>query len=642
MQDLVWEETKYYGAAKVQPAVDYSIVNADVESAITKDFSFAYYTDALCRLDGVDSLISTIVCDCSTSNKDCFTDRSRSTVGSVNVCPYQAKQLETLVGNLTVSDTAVPVGTECHIISISSTAVGKYQVPPDHSVTHALFKKIEKNPYLIVVNDKDGIVGQLISDAATVDFSFTPNEPLKLCIPPADFIQIDSAATLYTLARLQDDNSIQVFDGGIEKSVPSGTVVESVCGLITESGTYFAVAVSPNYRTVNPRPSSETIAACCIYLALVVFALIQLLLLVLDRVKQKLLVFKIVAIVIIIINAAIRVLYLLKSDFGKGTESIQFIIFELPTFLYFSVFTVIVYLWIIVVVSTRHFGKKTALDQKSIVLRTVFILVNVFMYAIFVVFIYLIAILPGSTKTSPCFLGNLDSAITSVEKSIKIAYWIFQLVVCILLCVGFVIASVGLLRIVISLRKRDLGRKEATGKAKKKANAADVQMIIITVVAFVCVVFLLVRSIMFLDAAVNGSTIHVIAFCMLEVVPQTMLMFYIHPFRCFTEAGRSSSTKHSGSGTGKSTYSGVGTRSRSRSAAPNGDESEEMQQPSRAGDPTHPGRSSGANGKAKVDGGAPFSNGRHANGHQGRRLQKDNDDDEEPEDETTSSTDDSN
>ena len=640
MQTLIWDTTRYYTAAAVQFAVDYSIVNTDVEAAITKDFSFAYYTDALCRLDGVDSLTNTIVCDCTPGNSGCFTDRSRSAVGSISVCPYQAKQLETLVGNITVSDTAVPVGSECHVVSVSSTAVGKYQVPPDHSVTHALFKKIEKNPYLIVVNDKDGVVGQLISDAATVTFDFTPNDPMILCIPPADFISIDSAATLYTLAKQKtSDNSIVVFDGGIPQNIPAGSSgsVVSVCGTITESGTYFAVAVVPNYKTINPRPSSETIAACCLYLALVVFSFVQLILLLLDRVKQKLLVFKIVAIVIIIINAAIRVLYLLKSDFGKGTESIQFIIFELPTFLYFSVFTVIVYLWIIVVMSTKHFGKKTALDQKSIAVRTVFILVNVFMYAIFVVFIFLIAILPAATKQSPCFLGNLDSAITSVEKSIKIAYWIFQLVICVLLCIGFVVAASGLLHTVIQLRKRDLGRKEAVGKAKKRANAADVQMVIITIVAFVCVVFLLVRSIMFLDAAVNGSTIHVIAFCLLEIVPQTMLMFYIHPFRCFTEAGRSSSTKHSGSGTGKSTYSGMGTRSRSNVPSRAGeDESDEM--PSRAGDPSASAEldvvykkkpTAASNGKAGTANGA--SNG---NGHRHH-------DDEDSSDEETDSTDDS-
>lgn len=231
-----------------------------------------------------------------------------------------------------------------------------------------------------------------------------------------------------------------------------------------------------------------------------------------------------------------------KNAFKKGSESIAFIVFELPTFLCFSIFTVIMYLWIIVVIHTRHFDDKKRMSGKKPMVRLAFLLMNIFMYFVFVVFIFLIAILPQATKKSPCFLGSLDSAVTTIERNIKIAYWIFQLVISVLLAIGFLAAALSLLRVILSLRTRDIGRQARfINKGSERAAAADVQMIIITVVAFVCVAFLLVRSSIFLHAAVTSSTLHVIVFCILEVVPQSMLIFYLHPFRCFREAGRRSS-----------------------------------------------------------------------------------------------------
>jgi hypothetical protein len=556
IQSLRWDTRRYYTPTSYSPAVDYSRATRDVNAAITRDFAYAYYTDSLCRYDSVNGLVKSIVCDCNTDDKSqCFEKRDQAAIGSTQVCPYQTRTMGTSVAIVHISNTVVSPSQGCQTVEIAATSVGKYQVPPDHSVTHALFSKIEKNPYLIVVNEHEAVVGQLVSDAATMTFDFEPATPIRLCVFVQDFIAIDKAATIYTFAQVQDDSSIQVLAGAseytrVDLQTSNSTRLE-VCTDISQSGTYFAVAVVPNYKKLDPSPNAETIASVCIYVALLCFAVVQAILLVLDRDRQKLLPFKLCALFVVAVNCVVRIIYMVppKDAFKKGSESIAFIVFELPTFLYFSVFTVIMYLWILVVINTRHFGKRSAMNEKKPVLRLLFIMMNVFMYFVFVVFIFLVAILPQATKKSPCFLGNLDSAVTSIERTIKIAYWIFQLVVSVLLAIGFLVAAIGLLRIVASLNSRDLGRQERYSKRKaRRAAAADVQMIIITVVAFVCVIFLLVRSSIFLNVAVNSSTLHVIVFCILEVVPQAMLVFYLHPFRCFRETGRKSTSGSSSKG----------------------------------------------------------------------------------------------
>lgn len=624
MQSLSWYKRAYVSSASMAPAVNLNQATRDVNEAITRDFAYAYYTDALCRYDSMDDLVKSVVCDCDTDDaSECFTNRAQAAIGAVQVCPYQYRNLATAVATVTIPTTSVPATSTCQQIDVAETSVGKYQVPPDHSVTHALFSKINNNPYLVVVNDNNAVVGQLISDAATITLEFVPEVPIQLCVLVQDFIDVESSLSHYMLAKVNSKGSITTYEDGTlaseaqvsasefteqstEDGVTDSDIRRRVCGYIDQSGTWFAVAVAPNYRTLTQNPRGEAIAAACLYLALLVFCMIQALLIFLDRKRQRLLLFKEVALGIVAVNAAIRTAYvLLPSDhFKSGTESLQFILFEAPTFFCFSVFTVIVYLWSLVVLNTRRFGRPS---RQSRLLRNIFIVANVFMYAIFVVFIYLIAILPAKTATSPCFLGNLDSAITDVEKKIKVAYWIYQMVVAVLLAVGFLVSVIYLLRILYSLQTvkgsktrrtnsksssslstlededggRGRHREDDHQERKAGRDSTDTQMIIITIVALFCIGFLVARSAVFLEAAINSSTLHVIVFCVLEVVPQAMLVFYLHPFRCFREAGRKTSTRASNSGVSH-TYSSVretkgskvSTKSSGRSANPSAVEME--------------------------------------------------------------------
>lgn len=555
IQPLQWQPRQYYSAAAPAPAVDYSLVSSQVEAALSHDLSSAYYTDGLCRYDSVAGLTQSVLCDCGGGGDTCFAASSASPVGTLIICPYQAQNFTTLVASIYITDTDVPVQTSangsntCQNISIAATSVGKYQVPPDFSVTHPLFSKIQSNAYLVVTNSHNAVVGQLISDAATIALSFVPTQPILFCMQPVGYIDIDPSTVVWTIAKLQSDNTIQVFDDAIPVNIQSDNATTQVCGYLSDTGgTFFAVAVLPNWQSVTSNPSGETIASFVLYLVLLSFAILQAVLLLADRENQRLLSFKLVSLFVVVLNACVRAVYILppKNSFGTGTDSIQFLVYELPTFLYFSVFTVIEYLWLTVILRTKMLGNRRATQRHRRILLNCLVGANVFMYAVFVVFIYLLAILPEKTSPSPCYLGNLDSAIPEIEQSIRVAYWTFQMVVSVLLSLGFIATTGGLLYLVSQTAKI---RQSRTSNRQGSASwlAANVQLIIITVVAFVCVVFLLVRCILFLDVAINRGTLKVIVFCVLEVIPQAMLVFYLHPFRCFTEASTSTTKTKAGS-----------------------------------------------------------------------------------------------
>lgn len=524
-------------------AVDYTVILSDVGVAISEALAHAYYTEALCRYENLDDLMETILCDCDGSGSECFASATSSPIGSFRVCPYQTVTVGTLDASVVVQSDSVPPAAGCQVVSISTTAVGKYQVPPDFSVTNQLFKSIQSNAYWIVENSNQAVVGQLISNAINVTIPYTPVSSLLMCIQTETFIPIISSANLLTLAQIKDDHTIQIYEYAIPYLATDADIANtnnsrlSVCGYVNGTGTFFAVAVVPNYADINPTPSNQTITAFCFYIVVIALALVQFTLLIIEREHVKLLPFKLVALSIIVLNGCARAVYILppKNAFvGPAIESIAFIIYELPTFLYFSVFTVIMYLWTMVIINTRRFGRTKNLTGSK-ALFVALVLANVFMYFIFVVFIYLTAILPTKTQASPCFLGNLDSASSTVEHSIKVAYWIFQCVVSVLLCLGFLISATAMLKMIMSLRTGTLG-SEQSNVSSKGGDVLSFQLLIITSVALVCIVFLLVRSILFLVVAVNNSSIQIMTFCMLEIIPQLMLLIYIRPPRFFMHA----------------------------------------------------------------------------------------------------------
>jgi hypothetical protein len=232
------------------------------------------------------------------------------------------------------------------------------------------------------------------------------------------------------------------------------------------------------------------------------------------------------------------------NTFRNGLDSIQFIVFELPTFLFFSVFTVIMYMWLLVVMKAMLWAKRYVLERRERRMRLAFILGNCIMYAVFVIFIFLIAILPNIRAQSPCFIGSSDSKSSTVTYKIKLGYWIFQFIIAMLVSIGFIIGAFLLSRtfwnsgVVPSSPGRSKDGKSAISPRKQRRHTRyATQIAIISSVGIICMIFMLIRAAIFLWAAKTGKSLNIIVFVILEVIPQAMLLFYVHPFKCFREEG---------------------------------------------------------------------------------------------------------
>jgi hypothetical protein len=539
IQPLQWIERQYQAPNVMKSAIDYFLLFSMIKSAVTTQFAFSYYTEAQCRYSLPLQLIESTLCDCASTADDpkvCFASTSNVAMGQGRACPFLESSFSTRTVSVHILSTSIPSNAGCQVLSLSFTPPSQFKLDSYQAVSQALFRDSPTNVYWVVINQQNAYIGQIISGGVKIDIPMDLADNLTICIEPDPAISIANVASERIISMIDTSTSEITPLSSISYMDPNG----KVCAKISKTGTYFASAVVKNYNKQTNRVSIvQYRVGAAIYLACFAFGVVQLILLLRDWEQQRILAYKITFISIILFNDVIRAVYVLlpANTFRGGMDSIQFIVFELPTFLYFSVFTVIIYMWLLVVMKAMLWARRGEVNRRERQMRLGFILANTLMYIVFVIFIYLIAILPAKQKASPCFIGSSDSKSSSVTYRIKLAYWIFQFVIVFLVSIGFTTGAFMLSR---TFWKSGGGNVTARQTAKK--SRYSMQIAIISSVGLTCMVFLLIRSALFLWAAKTGHSLNVIVFVILEVIPQTMLLFYVHPFQCFREEGRSSTS----------------------------------------------------------------------------------------------------
>lgn len=571
-QNLTWTTRATTPANVIKSSLSYVSFMTAVSEAATAQTSYSYRTHALCRLDSAMRLVSSAVCDCNDpdaaigSKSKCFGSVSDLQVGTGLGCPYLESSIQTTVGELQLASNSYPT-VLCSAIGIFYTSAAQYELPTTFS--QAVFRSDVQNSFWIVKNSDDANVGQIASGAVRVDLADEFENPGMLCIDIDTSLDLDKTATVWTLAATDSEDDVRVFmpDGtstatrnatidGESVIVTNGAFYNAssgrVCGPIRSSGTYFAAKVTHKWETTRLQTASQeaqSIAAAILFALVALFAILQGALLFSNRHEERILKLKLIFIGIIFLNCVIRAAYVLlpANTFNANTAPAEFTIFELPTFLFFSVFTSIIYLWLLVVAKTGVLGNRKAMKTRRALMLRILVIGNLTMYFFVILFIILIAILPRLVKSAPCFLGNANDEAkgSNVSYKIKLAYWIFEFVVSVTVALAFLISALLLLRLMLR-----------SGKALKRSRKYSTPVLIITVVAIICSIGLIIRNSVFLWAAATGHTVNVLIFAFLEIIPQAFLLFYLHPFRAFREASTSTHNSKSGTEMGTGTSGG--------------------------------------------------------------------------------------
>jgi hypothetical protein len=358
----------------------------------------------------------------------------------------------------------------------------------------------------------------------------------------ARFLNHSSGSTLKTVAVgwegqpycMESGSTTRKFSLPLDPSSGSSSSSSLTCmtDIVQVDRSSFATKLVKDYQTEEFDSKSnrrQARAGAVLYFLTVAFAFVQGIVLIANWNREKIVHLKLVFIVLVALNAAVRGVYMLiPSSTFVGNESIQFIIFELPSFLFFSVYLSIIYLWVTVTLKASQFRQRKGFmgDAESIA-RDVFVVANIVLYAIFIVFMFLISILPSIEKPSVCFLGAQNNSLrNSSFYRTKLAYWCILAGLCVIVSVGFLIGASMLLRLVLSVERTGVSKHAQGSHRTKRMN----KLILITVVAAVCTVFLLIRSALFLYASITTKSINIIVFVLLEVIPSCGLLYYLRPY----------------------------------------------------------------------------------------------------------------
>ena len=505
-------------------------LRSHIENAAADVLTYPFITDALCRYTTSYTVASSLVCDCTPSSAgNCFSSISNQRVGANRACYGSSSVVNTRVGTLTVYPYTMPAGSLCELVTLYSTSASEYELDQSHSLSSAIFQSSPTNSFWVVKRQGlDVAVGQIVSGAVNITVGAVAG-PMRLCIFVESDITIANVAQVWSLAELNN--------GVIQSFLPSSTLTynatsATICDFIPGAGAYFATKLVKDYQTQQSDSTSnrrQAKAGAVLYLLTVAFAALQGTVLTINRVREKLFRLKLVFVILVGLNALVRGVYMVvPSNQFVGNESIQFIIFELPSFLFFSVYLSIIYLWVNVTLKASQWRKrKRFLGDAESISRDVFILANIILYAIFIVFMFLISILPSIEKPSVCFLGTQNDTLRNTSfYRVKLAYWCIVAGVCVLVSVGFLIGAFSLLRLVLSVERSGVSKHAQGDRQAKRMN----KLFLITGVAAVCTVFLLIRSALFLYAAITSKPINTMVFVMLEVVPSCGLLYYLRPY----------------------------------------------------------------------------------------------------------------
>ena len=426
-RSLEWREVESVEKYQWTPSLSFELLQSWLEANEEQRFSFAVKSEVICENDYVLSPLNSLVCDCfSGSNETDGGSGGGSGGGSDDNCYTQTgDQVEELVGisgacineqsfvkgpSSRVSFELDSINSRCSLVNLSVVSEAWFVVPPPRpSISFEFEDKPQRG---IVLNQKGATVGILRGDGSVLSFSVLENvNSFSACLlisdddtlsnsskyPIRDFgYSKQSIGTIYPLG-LSNVNSTSVFGSLFW----CGTIVMSDVPVDGNNVRLFPIQRVEDYETEEEDYTSRktralmyTLGVCyCICFVLLCFYLVNTV-----RVPTKSPMLRIISFLLVIL-CVFRVVFMFGYPNGifDGNELAEFVVFEIPTFLLFSVVITSIFFWKKLTKRKKFFGG----DSNK--LRGVILLGLVFVWSLWVVvtIVYSEVILEEDAE-SPC------------------------------------------------------------------------------------------------------------------------------------------------------------------------------------------------------------------------------------------------
>eukprot|EP00002_Diphylleia_rotans_P037583 TRINITY_DN8410_c1_g1_i1.p1 TRINITY_DN8410_c1_g1~~TRINITY_DN8410_c1_g1_i1.p1 ORF type:complete len:1497 (-),score=233.75 TRINITY_DN8410_c1_g1_i1:238-4728(-) len=505
---LTWSNYSYYSINKFRPTLNFYDVYTTIEQQLTLRYAPYFQTELLCRYSSSLENLRYITCDCADdpgAPSNCYSSDVRFvSAGTQRFCSGLEDWIKTGSYDIRVQKESVPLGYDCINTNISLVPASQFRRNIPDSVSSdqlsGAANQGSNNPYS-VVQVNGNYVGQIVGDGLMLEFEGYLNQ-VKVCASKRADVSISKQY------QLPDFVSRNPQSGAFEPlSLATNRTGDVWCATIgfdgASKGVLFPAMLRSDWQSYSEEKDSTeflyTVAAMDFSLSLISF--VQVISMFYGDVfvarkltisVQKLLH---VNIMIFTVVRGVYILMVAMDDIEDGSLA-QILLYDLPTLLFFSAYSCLIFFWAEITTNTR--GMKENLTFASY-LRPLLYRTNGLMYTCFTVFVILTQISSGIELNT-----------------LKQAYYYFLAFIALSMSLGFLYYGGRLWWTITSL-------KIAERSEKQKATLRKIAW-----VTFICTFSFLFQCtylVVTLYKDVDDVNIALIPFVIAEFMPCAMMLF---------------------------------------------------------------------------------------------------------------------
>jgi len=421
--------------------INFAAVESLYFGGVQLQSTFASKSSTLCTVNRDQVALFTVACDCTGSGATaatCFGGSGTVPVGLGNACAATVSNITAPPGWLYFAADSIADG--CVGVSLSQISANLYKGGTQLTLS-GNFAQFRQEQLYPVKNINTATVGQIIGDGLQVDLSSTTGTKIvksaKICLNP-----------LYPL-NLYDDYTVPAF-GHVEDGVmvPIGITVTNQSGLlcadltnIFNSSTYFPIILKQTWATepLNLYPGYTLYLVYilgAVFCATAAFSIYKMAVVVYGRVKhfRRFRVSQLMIVFIFLFNGVRGVyFFLLPIGFNAKSAVSDYVLVVLPTFFYFTAFTIIVSLWAVVCLQPMV---KSNLSFDKLVNR-LNLIINTLLYLFFILICLLFQYLQ-ITPPSDCGARVLVVAAVAVQANLALVYAVVIAFISFVVGIGFI------------------------------------------------------------------------------------------------------------------------------------------------------------------------------------------------------------
>ncbi|EGC39622.1 hypothetical protein DICPUDRAFT_74855 [Dictyostelium purpureum] len=534
-KQLNWISNKTYVQRDIKKVFSYQSFYNDLKDSTGKIIANLYRSQTYCKKERNQNTLNSIVCGCSFSDyysgndssnsnnirsldesdyssRKCFTS-SNPLLGLVRQCNGENSTLSFAFGKIILPNLFVSAG--CQVITVSQLSKKTYTSSRADTLT-SNFVSYQKPDNYGVLNQKEGIIGTLLTDGIIIKSDYRLSQVL-ICFIFSENPQI-SKYPVFDFGYIPPNQSIKPYpmEADIFELNKNGTTYKCIESDVESNSTFFLMNRKEDWENEDKQVfDSPTVSLLYIlatlFLVTTLYGIYQIIFITMQlRIDKKNLNTSHLLIVFVTLFIFLRSIYFFIMPKGLLLASPvgDYILVVLPTFLYFTAFSLIIVLWFIIIFLVLKNNPSGNLTKR---LYTIVFIVNVVLYILFVS-IVIVFQLTKYTPNNECGSRIIIEAKNSrAQTTVSILYAVIQVFLSLVLSGSFIYLGSS---IYMTIKRNKLTIK---GKLVK-----------IFVLTIVCSVTFFLHSIFILILeATNISSIALsfIGLLLTEVLPAVCIFF---------------------------------------------------------------------------------------------------------------------